>query len=417
MPPFGITSAGFEFDLLEASGSTLRTGDGVELLDAVGCAGASFRGHNPPDLVDVLRGHDPTRDYWNELRERLHELTGLPCAFPGVSGASVVEHAIILGQLAAGDRTRIVTFKDNYAGVTPVALNCSAAYGPNEPYGLFGDVVYFDPFAPETPDALRRELASGRVGLVWLELIRGSDIRRLPDEILRAINEERAAGDFLLGVDEVLSGTYRTGSFLFSQGRLPDPDIVTLAKGLSDMFVPFGVTLVSSAVQAAARDRNPGLVDALGCRLLNQLGSHVALNALLFAADHDLPAHVRRVGKRLRDGLTEVLQSVDYLAEAGAEVRGEGLLLCLDWSDSNSFARSFVSTTLAERGAVLFNRLQCKPALTISESEVDEIVRRAAQALDGTTRFGNLTRGISRIVSALVLDRGLCISDRREPAA
>jgi acetylornithine/succinyldiaminopimelate/putrescine aminotransferase len=254
------------------------------------------------------------------------------------------------------------------------------------------------------------------VGLVWLELIRGSDIRRLPEEILRVINEERAAGGFLLGVDEVLSGTYRTGSFLFSQGRLPDPDIVTLAKGLSDMFIPIGVTLVSSAVQAAARNRHPGLVDALESRLLNQLGSHVALNALRYATDHDLENHVRRVGQRLRDGLTEVLRSVDYLAQAGAEVRGEGLLLCLDWSDSTSFARSFLSTTLAERGAVLFNRLQCKPALTISESEVDEMVRRVARALDGTTRFSNWTRGFARVVSALVLDQGLPSSRLRKPA-
>jgi len=405
--PFGFSLSGFDFDLLEASGSTLRTSSGVEFLDCVGCAGANFRGHNPPDLVDVLRSHDPTHDYWSDLREQLHELTGLPCAFPGVSGASVVEHALILAQLAAGERTRIVTFKDNFAGTTPVALNCSTAYGPNEPYGLCRDVVFFDPFSPDTPDALRRELASGQVGLVWLELIRGVDLRRLPDDIFRVINEERQTGGYLVGVDEVLTGAFRTGQFLFSQGRLADPDIVTLAKGLSDMFIPFGVTLVTSALHAAARDRNPELVDALERRLLNQLGSHVAVNALRFAVNHDMGKHVQRVGKRLREGLTEVLRSVDYLGEVRCEVRGEGLLLCLDWSDATSYARLLVSSRLSERGAVLLNRLQCKPPLTISESEIDEIVRRVAQALRGTTQLGNRTRGLVRILSALVIDRVL----------
>ena len=88
-------------------------------------------------------------------------------------------------------------------------------------------------------------------------------------------------------------------------------------------------------------------------------------------------------------------------------MRGEGLLLCLDWSDSTSNARSAVSTTLAERGGVLFNRLQCKPALTISEAEVDEVVRRCARALHGTTPLGNRTRGLLRMISAFALDRGL----------
>jgi 4-aminobutyrate--pyruvate transaminase len=208
-------------------------------------------------------------------------------------------------------------------------------------------------------------------------------------------------------VDEVLTGAFRTGQFLFSQGRLADPDIVTLAKGLSDMFIPFGVTLVTSALHAAARDRNPELVDALERRLLNQLGSHVAVNALRFAVNHDMGKHVQRVGKRLREGLTEVLRSVDYLGEVRCEVRGEGLLLCLDWSDATSYARLLVSSRLSERGAVLLNRLQCKPPLTISESEIDEIVRRVAQALRGTTQLGNRTRGLVRILSALVIDRVL----------
>jgi acetylornithine/succinyldiaminopimelate/putrescine aminotransferase len=407
LPLFGMSLTGMDFDLVEASGSRLRTSNGVELLDGVGCAGASLRGHNPPDLVDVLRRHDPTRDYWSELREQLHELTGLPCAFPGVSGASVVEHALILGELAAGERRRIVTFEGNYAGVTPVALNCSAAHGPNEPYGPCRDVVFFDPFSPDTPEALRRELASGQVGLVWLELIRGVDIRQLPDDIFRVINEERRAGGYLVGVDEVLTGTYRTGPFLCSQGRLADPDIVTLAKGLSDMFIPFGVTLVTSEVEAAARDRNPELVDALERRLLNQLGSHVALNALRYAADHDMENHVRRVGQRLREGLTEALRSVDYLVEARAEVRGEGLLLCVDWPDSSAYAHSRFGSTLSERGAVVFNRVQCKPALTITEAEVDVFVRQVADALRGTTRLGDRARGLARILSAAVLDRGL----------
>lgn len=285
----------------------LDSGRRLDLVDAVCGGGLGVNGHNPDDArTAVLAEHDTAADYCARLETVLAEETGLARAFPGVSGASAVETAITLAVLARERRRRIIVFRHNYGGKTLAALVATAAEATRAPFGpLYDGVTYLDPFAPDAPERLRRETASGDVGLVWLELVHGSSdtYRPLPDELLAAVEEQRRVHGLLVGVDEVLTSFYRCGRRFAHQGRLPHVDIVTVSKALSYLCFPVASTIVSEEVYERARLREPGLVEELRTRYRNQLGAHFGLHSIAQVDALGLPERTRELERVLGDAM------------------------------------------------------------------------------------------------------------------
>ncbi|MFC7303686.1 aminotransferase class III-fold pyridoxal phosphate-dependent enzyme [Streptomyces monticola] len=275
-------------DAVRAAGGRLTTRDGRDVIDCAGGFGSNLRGHNPPDLVpDVLRRHDPGHDYFADLEHKLSQLTGLPHAFPSVSGAVANHTAVTLAALATPKRRTVVTFSGNYGGKTLFSLNLSK-HGPQKtesdedafrPY--YAHLAYVDPFAPDAVDRLRTLLRTGDVALVWFELVQGAACRPLPAELVRAIDEHRDEYGYLVGVDEVLTGGWRTGEhYLAHQDVLRRADIVTLGKTISDMTLPAAAVMVSDEVLARAEERDPAHVARLRTEFRHNLGAHISLHAV-----------------------------------------------------------------------------------------------------------------------------------------
>lgn len=297
--------------VVQAQGSRLTvqldSGRRLELIDGLCGAGLGINGHNPPDAVsDVVRKHDPDTDYVSRLEQVLAAETALPHLFPAVSGASAVETALTLAVLAQPDRPKILVFDHNYGGKTLVSLLATAAERTRAPFGpLYADIVHVDPFAADAPDQLRRQLAAGDVGLVWIELVHGSSdsYAPIPDELLQIVAEERARQGFLVGIDEILTSYYRCRRRFAHQGRLPEIDIMTLSKALSYGCFPVGAALVSDAVHAAAQAAHPELVEELRTEHANQLGAHFALHAVAQVDALGLPEHVPALDRIVSDGI------------------------------------------------------------------------------------------------------------------
>ncbi|MBY8875065.1 aminotransferase class III-fold pyridoxal phosphate-dependent enzyme [Micromonospora sp. PLK6-60] len=285
----------------------LDSGRRLDLVDGLCGAGLGINGHNPLDAVtDVVRRHDPGRDYVGELDRILARETGLARAFPAVSGASAVESAIILARLARPDRRRIVVFRHNYGGKTLVSLLATAAERTRAPFGpLYADIRYIDPYGPEAVREFRREAAGGEVGLVWVELVHGSSnsYAPIPDPLLRAVTEARAEQGLLVGVDEVLTSFYRCGTRFAHQGRLPDIDLMSLSKALSYGCFPTGSALVSEEVYQAARRANPLLVEELRGQHAHQLGAHFAGHAVAQVDALQIASRVAALSEVVRRGL------------------------------------------------------------------------------------------------------------------
>ncbi|MEV0415180.1 aminotransferase class III-fold pyridoxal phosphate-dependent enzyme [Streptomyces sp. NPDC050448] len=298
-------------NVVRAKGSRLTvrldSGRELDLVDGLCGAGLGVAGHNPSDaLTAVVRGHDPARDHVRELEQVLARETGLPRAFPAVSGASAVESAITLARLARPRHRRIVVFKHNYGGKTLVSLLATAADRTRAPFGpLYDDIRYIDPFTPYAVDEFRKEAARGDIGLVWIELVHGSSdaYAPIPAPLLDAVTEGRTAHGYLIGVDEVLTSYYRCGTRFAHHGRLPAVDLMSLSKALSYGCFPTGAALVSQEVHDAARRTNPQLVEELRTHHAHGLGAHFALQAIAQVDALGLPERVRHLSDIVRSGL------------------------------------------------------------------------------------------------------------------
>jgi acetylornithine/succinyldiaminopimelate/putrescine aminotransferase len=286
---------GLYIEIERAAGGRFTTAEGRDVIDCAGGLGSNLRGHNPPDLVpEVLARHDPGHDYFTDLEQKLIELTGLAHAFPSVSGAVVNHMAVALAALADPQHRTVVTFTGNFGGKTLFAINLSKHFaGQKEsdedafrPY--YAKLVYIDPFAPDAVEQLTTLLRGGDVALVWFELVQGSTRRRLPDDLVQAIDRHRADYGYLVGVDEVLTGGWRGGEhYLAHQDVMGCADIVTIGKTISDMTLPTAAVVVSEDVYTRAGTTSRAHVARLRTEFRNNLSAHIALHALESADDQD----------------------------------------------------------------------------------------------------------------------------------
>ncbi|MCA1707199.1 MAG: aminotransferase class III-fold pyridoxal phosphate-dependent enzyme, partial [Actinobacteria bacterium] len=308
---------GLHIEVQRAAGGRFTTTEGWDVIDCAGGLGSNLRGHNPPDLVpDVLAQHDPGHDYFVDLEQKLTDLTGLGHAFPAVSGAIVNHIAVTLAALADQRRRTVVTFKGNFGGKSLFALNLSKQVTQQtesdadafRPY--YSKQVYIDPFAPDAVEQLITLLRSGDVALVWFELVQGTTRQRLPDDLVQAIDRHRTEYGYLVGVDEVLTGGWRSGQhYLAHQDVMGRADIVTLSKTMSDMTLPAAAVMMSGDVYIRAKTTEPALVARLSTNFRNNLSAHISLHALESVDNRDERARYQAAYAELLASLNAIFRT------------------------------------------------------------------------------------------------------------
>jgi acetylornithine/succinyldiaminopimelate/putrescine aminotransferase len=301
---------------------------GSQIFDSVGGVACSIRGHNPPHFrqeIEKLRYAPAAHDV---VAARLHQLTGLPNMVPAVSGASAVEHALRLGLVVQHPKTHVLAFKGGFGGKTLLALTGTAksTYKARiDP--LYEDVVYVDPFRDGVLEDLEAAFKAYPVGIVQLELIQGvGGVRALPERVVRYLQSQRERYGYLLFVDEVQSGMYRTGPFVRSRALGVEPDLLTIGKGVSDMMFPFAVSLYGDRVQEALQARKSELPAFLRQRFDYEFGYKTLLNVLNHAEKTNLPTRVRECGDLFEQLLG---QGLSFCA-AVREIRVFGLLIAIE---------------------------------------------------------------------------------------
>ncbi|MFB7372405.1 aminotransferase class III-fold pyridoxal phosphate-dependent enzyme [Streptomyces sp. NPDC056222] len=387
---------GMHLEVERASGARLRLDDGREILDCCGGFGSNFRGHNPPDVpAEVLAVHEPEHDYYADLEEFLTGLTGFDKAFPAVSGATAVDQAAALAMLANPTRTKVVTFTGNFAGKSLFAINLSKE-GPQvtesdedafRPY--YHDLVYIDPFADDAVHRLQQVLSSGDVALVWFEAIRGGMCQRLPERILSTVERLRETGGYLVGVDEVLSGGWRTGNdYLAHRQMLTHVDLVAIGKAMTDMLFPISSVLCTQEVFDRAMATDAGQVAMRRRYFRNGLGAHIAHHALRQMTDP--AAHERAVAAQriLEAGIRRLAEESPLFGK----VEGRGAMLRLRLNDTYfPFGRSKFGVLLEmaaaqmvfERSGIFVFMLRFLHRTMTTEEDAREVVRRLEVGMRG----------------------------------
>jgi len=121
-------------------------------------------------------------------------------------------------------------------------------------------------------------------------------------------------------LDEVQSGTGRTGKWFAYQHTGILPDVMTIAKGLGSG-VPIGACLAAGKAAGTFQPGNHG--STFGG---NPLACIAGLTTLNILEQDKLLAHAEKLGQFLHHGFASVLQGV-----AGVkEIRGQGLMIGIE---------------------------------------------------------------------------------------
>lgn len=326
----------------KAEGVWMHDSEGGRYLDFLsGCSTLNY-GHNHPLLKQALLDYIAADgiahglDLHTEAKEaflRTFEdviLTprGLDyrVMFTGPTGTNAVEAAIKLARKVTG-REMVVAFTNGFHGMTLGALACTGnaakrggagvplSHVAHEPYdGYYGPDV-------DTAELLEQRLSDPSSGLdapaaILVETVQGEGgLNAASPEWLRRIADIAKAHGALLIVDDIQAGCGRTGGFFSFEEMGFTPDIVTMAKSLSGMGLPFALTLFRPEFDQFSPGEHNGTFRG------NNHAFVTATAALRhFWSDDSFQADVRRRGAQLEARLVRI--AADY----GFETRGRGMM-------------------------------------------------------------------------------------------
>jgi 4-aminobutyrate---pyruvate transaminase len=202
--------------------------------------------------------------------------------------------------------------------------------------------------------------------------------------------------DILLIADEVICGFGRTGNMFGTETYKMQPDIITVAKALSSAYVPISATIISEDIyQACLTESDKVGPFAHGFTYSGHpVCAAVAVETLKIYEERNILDQVRKVAPRLQDGLR---QFADH--PLVGDVRGIGLIAGVELMEDKKTKRGFdpkrgIGTYFMgraqEHGLIvraLVDTMAVCPPLIITESEIDELVKRFGKALDDTAAF------------------------------
>jgi acetylornithine/succinyldiaminopimelate/putrescine aminotransferase len=389
-----ITALGLSTSEVQAAGHYV-VAKSRRIFDGVGGVACSMRGHNPGTYVAELAALDHVGDCHEAVAERLRELTGLECLLPAVSGASAVENALRVGLAAQYPKKYVLALKGGFGGKTLLALTGTAKESYKRNLGpLYPHVVYVDPFQESARRDLDAALETYPVGVVQLELIQAvGGVRAVPEEVVRHLDSRRRDCGYLLFVDEVQTGMYRTGSFALSTKMGVAPDILTIGKGSSDMMFPFAATLLARTIQEKLSATQPDLLASLRRRHDYEFGYKTLLNTLTRAEKIGLADRVAESAALFARLLADRFSS----CKAVRDVRVFGLLIAIELNTESwlgrwaggKFSSVYVYNLLRHALFPLFmgycqyepHVLKFTPPLSISRTEIEQACETIADVL------------------------------------
>jgi acetylornithine/succinyldiaminopimelate/putrescine aminotransferase len=321
------TAVGWDTPRIQAAGHYI-TVNGKQVFDAVAGVACSIRGHNPVGYRQEIEKLAGLRDYQQAATECLRRLTGLGGLIPAVSGAAAVENALRVGLVAQFPRKYVLALKGGFGGKTLLALTGTAnhAYKTHlDP--LYPHVLYVDPFRESALEDLDAAFQKHPIAVVQMELIQAvGGVRPVPAKIVQHLEANKRRWGYLLFVDEVQTGMYRTGPFLRSTELGIQPDLVTIGKGTSDMMLPFAVTLYGERVREPLEALNSDLPDILRQRFDYEYGFKTLLNVLNRAAEAEVSERVREAGASFAKILRDRLSACKVVRD----IRVFGLLIAIE---------------------------------------------------------------------------------------
>ena len=346
--PWSKQKSAVPFNIVDAKGINLTLLGGKQVLDFNSSIFNGNIGHAHEKMqaamVDAAKNACVTHpslihEEKIKLGENLARITpskpfvGLTKSFLCLGGADANENAIKIARLVTG-RYKVVTRYRSYHGSTLATIGYSGDYRRIPFDGTINGVIRIpDPYprgsgqAIDTVRLLEEILeieGPETVACVLLEGITGANGVFVPDaDYWPRIRKLCTKYGIMLISDEVLSGFGRTGKWFAVDHYDVEPDMMTLAKGLTAGYAPLGAVVVSEAI--AEHFEN----ETLWCGLTNYgnpFSCAVANAAIQIYEEENLIKNAYLRGQELKIILNKMKEENPYIGE----VRSIGLLAAID---------------------------------------------------------------------------------------
>ncbi len=199
--------------------------------------------------------------------------------------------------------------------------------------------------------------------------------------------------DIVLIADEVVTGFGRLGTMFGSQHYGLQPDLITIAKGLTSAYAPLSGSIVGNKmwqVLMQGTDEN-GPLGHGWTYSAHPIGAAAGVATLKLIDDLNMVENAGKVGAYLRRAMADAVGDHPNVGE----IRGEGMLCAVELTSDRSTRAGFspvgsvagkVVGEMVKRGVISRampqgDILGFAPPLCLTEGEADQIARVTAEAL------------------------------------
>ncbi|MFI8615428.1 aminotransferase class III-fold pyridoxal phosphate-dependent enzyme [Acidovorax sp. NPDC077693] len=332
--------------LSSAQGVWLTDAKGHRLLDAFAGLWCVNVGYGQESVVqaaaDQMRKLPYATGYFHfssepaiRLAEKLVQITPAPLqhVYFTLGGSDSIDAAVrfivqYCNAIGKPDKKHFITLERGYHGSSSTGAGLTALPVFHRGFDLPLATQHYIPSphpyrAPDPQDgaaiiaasvaALRAkvaELGADRVAAFFCEPVQGSGGVIVPPKgWLKAMCDTAHELGILFVVDEVITGFGRTGPMFACDAEGAEPDLMTVAKGLTSGYVPMGATLMSDTVYAAIADAAPaGAAIGHGATYsAHPVSAAVALEVLRLYEEGGILVNGRRMAGTFAHGLDALL--------------------------------------------------------------------------------------------------------------
>lgn len=270
--PFGPIKGGDPvYHIEKAKGLWLHLSDGRKILDAISSWWVNVHGHSNPELATALYeqamelehaifagfSHKPASTLTRNLLELLPD--NQQRLFFSDNGSTAVEVGVKAGLQywynQGIKKKKIVALEGGYHGDTFGAMSLA---GKSDFFTAFDDYMYDVTSLPfphkgqeqQTIQAFEDVVKDDDVALFVFEpILQGSaGMRAYSPEVLNTLLDIAKAHNVLTVADEVMTGFWRTGTFMAMEQTHHQADIICMSKILSGGMMPMGITSFSKEI-------------------------------------------------------------------------------------------------------------------------------------------------------------------------
>jgi L-2,4-diaminobutyrate transaminase len=295
--------------------------------------------------------------------------------------------------LVTGSLTGLKLFHDKFDLPLDRILHTEAPYFFRRPDLSMSEADFVAYCADELEKLIAREGADTIAAFIGEPVLGTGGIVPPPAGYWAAIQKVLRRHDILLIADEVVTGFGRLGSMFGSDHYGFEPDIITIAKGLTSAYAPLSGSIVGDRVWRVLEqgtDEN-GPIGHGWTYSAHPIGAAAGVANLKLIDELGLVKNAGETGAYFNGAMKTALGGHAHVGD----VRGEGLLCAVEFVEDRGKRAFFdparkvgpsIAAALLRRGVIARampqgDILGFAPPLCLTRAEADEVVGKAAEAV------------------------------------